>query len=188
MPHRSGRGEQTAEDHTDVESDQAMTEKALGLLDRPSPTAYSHALAEGQIDPRHLKDAQWQLAIDQVFKTAEFSADIHAVQRPPAQMEPFEVTPIRLICSNRPSRAVRVTAAFDALVVGLQVRRDELFRRIEERVHAMIEDGLEDAHRERLELLEGYLVAIWRGHGCGVCTTVLRQAERGIPMSFVVSL
>ena len=86
-------------------------------------SVYSHALAEGQIDPRHLKDAQWQLAIDQVFKTAEFSADIYAVQRPPAQMEPFEVTPIRLICSNRPSRAVRVTAAFDALVLSKVTRQ-----------------------------------------------------------------
>jgi predicted RecB family nuclease len=80
-------------------------------------------LAEGQIDPRHLKDAQWQLAIDQVFKTAELSADIHAVQRPPAQMEPFEVSPIRFICSNRPSRAERVTAAFDALVLSRVTRQ-----------------------------------------------------------------
>jgi hypothetical protein len=44
--------EQTAEDHTDVESDHAMTEKALGLLDRPSPTAYSHALGELRYDTR----------------------------------------------------------------------------------------------------------------------------------------
>ena len=86
-------------------------------------SVFSHALAEGQIDPRHLKDAQWQLAIDQVFKTAELSADIHAVKRPPAQMEPFEVTPIRLICSNRPSRAERVTAAFDALVLSKVTRQ-----------------------------------------------------------------
>lgn len=86
-------------------------------------SVFSHALAEGQIDPRHLKDAQWQLAIDQVFKTAELSADIHAVQRHPAKMEPFEVTPIRLICSNRPSRAERVTAAFDALVLSKVTRQ-----------------------------------------------------------------
>jgi len=86
-------------------------------------SVFSHALAEGQIDPHHLKDAQWQLAIDQVFKTAELSADIHAVQRPPAQMEPFEVSPIRFICSNRPSRAERVTAAFDALVLSKVTRQ-----------------------------------------------------------------
>ena len=38
--------EQTAEDHADLESDQAMTERALDLLDRPSASAYSRALAE----------------------------------------------------------------------------------------------------------------------------------------------
>ena len=38
-------------------------------------------------------------------------------------MEPFEVTPIRLICSNRPSRAERVTAAFDALVLSKVTRQ-----------------------------------------------------------------
>jgi predicted RecB family nuclease len=81
-------------------------------------SVFSHALAEGQIDPRHLKHAKWQLAIDQIFKTAELSADVHAVQRLPAQMEPSKMTPIRLICSNKPSHVERVTAAFDALVLS----------------------------------------------------------------------
>jgi hypothetical protein len=38
--------EQTAEDLADLESDQAMTEKALRLLDNPSASAYSRALAD----------------------------------------------------------------------------------------------------------------------------------------------
>jgi hypothetical protein len=86
-------------------------------------SVFSHALAEGQIDPRHLKEAHWQLAIDQVFKTGDLSANIHAVRRPPAETEVSEVTPIRLICSNRPSRAERVTAAFDALVLSKVARQ-----------------------------------------------------------------
>ena len=44
--------EQTAEDRADVESDQAMTEKALARLRRPLPTAYSRALAELRDDTR----------------------------------------------------------------------------------------------------------------------------------------
>jgi len=38
--------EQTAEDLADLETDQAMTEKALRLLDNPSASAYSRALSE----------------------------------------------------------------------------------------------------------------------------------------------
>jgi hypothetical protein len=37
--------EQTTEDHADLESDQAMTDKALALLEKPLSTAYSRALA-----------------------------------------------------------------------------------------------------------------------------------------------
>ena len=44
--------EQTAEDRADLESDQAMTEKALALLKNPSPTAYSRAMAALRDDTR----------------------------------------------------------------------------------------------------------------------------------------
>ncbi len=43
---------QTAEDRADVEGDQAMTEKAFGLLERPSQTAYSRALGALRDDTR----------------------------------------------------------------------------------------------------------------------------------------
>jgi hypothetical protein len=85
-------------------------------------SVFSRTLAEGQIDPRHLKKAKWQLALDQVFKTDGLSANIHAVQLAPMEAELSEVTPIRLIRSNRPSRADRMTAAFDALVLSKVAR------------------------------------------------------------------
>ena len=42
----------TAEDRADLESDQAMTEKALALLKKPLPTAYSWAMAALRDDTR----------------------------------------------------------------------------------------------------------------------------------------
>ena len=44
--------EQTAADVTDVESDQAMTEEALGLLETKSPNAYARALSALREDTR----------------------------------------------------------------------------------------------------------------------------------------
>ena len=44
--------EQTAEDLVDLESDQAMTEKALGLLKNQSSTAYASAIAALREDTR----------------------------------------------------------------------------------------------------------------------------------------
>jgi hypothetical protein len=44
--------EQTAEDRADAASDQSMTEKALGLLERAPPTAYSRALDALRDDTR----------------------------------------------------------------------------------------------------------------------------------------
>ena len=93
-------------------------------------SVFSDTLAEGQIDPRHLKKAQWQLALDQAFKADELSANIHAVQRAPMEAELSEVTPIRLIRSNRPSRADRMTAAFDALVLSKVARQTVPFATI----------------------------------------------------------
>ena len=86
-------------------------------------SVFPNAVAEGQIEPRHMKKGQWELAINQVFKTAELSANIHAVQRVPAETDSFEITPIRLICSNRPSQTERITAAFDALVLSKVARQ-----------------------------------------------------------------
>ena len=44
--------EETAEDSASLESDQAMTEKVLGLLERPSKTTYSRALVKLSDDIR----------------------------------------------------------------------------------------------------------------------------------------
>jgi predicted RecB family nuclease len=93
-------------------------------------SVFSHALAEGPIDPRHLKKAQWQLALDQAFKADDLSANIHAVQLAPAEPESSEVTPIRLVRSNRPSRADRMTAVFDALVLSKVTRQPVPFATI----------------------------------------------------------
>ena len=48
--------EQTAEDRADVESDHAMTEKALGMLEKPSQVVYVRALGALRDDTR----AWWQ--------------------------------------------------------------------------------------------------------------------------------
>jgi hypothetical protein len=53
--------EETAEDRAFVDSDQAMTEKALDLLKRPSAAAYSRALAELSDDIR----ASWEMHLAQ---------------------------------------------------------------------------------------------------------------------------
>jgi hypothetical protein len=50
--------EQTAQSREDLESDQAMTEKALCLLDEPSASAYSRALAELREDTREWWEEQ----------------------------------------------------------------------------------------------------------------------------------
>ena len=50
--------QETAEDRADLESDQAMTEKALCLLDKPSVPAYSRALAELREDTREWWEEQ----------------------------------------------------------------------------------------------------------------------------------
>jgi len=81
-------------------------------------TIFSHALADRQIDPRQLKTARWQLAYDQAFEANELSASIHALQRVLPKAGSPEVTPIRLVHSNRPSRSDRMTAAFDAYVLS----------------------------------------------------------------------
>jgi hypothetical protein len=50
--------EQTAEDRSDLESDQVRTKKALCLVDKPSASAYSRALAELPEDTREWWEEQ----------------------------------------------------------------------------------------------------------------------------------
>lgn len=74
--------EQTAEDRVDVESDQAMTEKALGLLERLTPTAYSRALGAVRDDTR----AWWQEQLawepdDYDEDQAPYRADAESLRR-----------------------------------------------------------------------------------------------------------
>jgi predicted RecB family nuclease len=77
-------------------------------------------LASGRIDLRRLRKARWQLALDQVFRAEDLEASIHAVQRTPRDGKPqtSEFTPIRLIRTNKLSRANRITAGFEALVLS----------------------------------------------------------------------
>jgi predicted RecB family nuclease len=77
-------------------------------------------LASGRIEPSHLKKARWLLALDQVFRSEDLEANIHAVRRAPKDGNPrtSEFTPIRLIHTNKLSRADRITAGFEALVLS----------------------------------------------------------------------
>jgi hypothetical protein len=65
------------------------------------------------------------LCIDrsQAFEAEGLSASIHAVQRAPAETRSSEIIPIRFVPANRPSRADRLRAAFDALVLSKAVRQ-----------------------------------------------------------------
>lgn len=77
-------------------------------------------LASGRIEPTRLKKARWQLALDQVFRAEDLEASIHAVQRTPRDGKPqtSEFIPIRLIRTNKLSRANRITAGFEAFVLA----------------------------------------------------------------------
>ncbi len=86
-------------------------------------TVFSRALADGQIEPRQLKTARRQLAYDQAFEADGLSASIHAVERVTSKAGSPEVTPIRFVHSNRPSRSDRMIAAFDALVLSKATRQ-----------------------------------------------------------------
>lgn len=82
--------------------------------------ASSHELAGTRIDPSRLKKARWQLAFDQVLQAENLEAHIHAIQRSPADRKErsSEFTPIRFSHVNKPSRANRIAAGFDALVLS----------------------------------------------------------------------
>lgn len=76
--------------------------------------------ASGRNEPSRLKKAQWQLALDQVFRSDDLEASIQAVQRTPrgGKSRTSEFTPIRFIHTNKLSRANRITAGFEALVLS----------------------------------------------------------------------
>jgi predicted RecB family nuclease len=83
----------------------------------------SHGSACGQIEPSRLKEARWQLALDQTFDADDLSANIHAIQRFPTKGGSSEFVPIRFVHLNKPSRANRMTAAFDAIVLSKVARQ-----------------------------------------------------------------
>lgn len=80
----------------------------------------SQELASVRVEPGPLKKARWRLALDHVFRAEDLEASIHAVQRTPNDGKPqsSEFTPIRFIHTNKLSRANRITAGFDALVLS----------------------------------------------------------------------
>ena len=74
--------EQTAEDRADLERDQAMTEKALCLLDKPSAPAYSRALAELREDTRDWWETQLSWRPDDYDEDqTPYSADAESLKR-----------------------------------------------------------------------------------------------------------
>ncbi len=82
-------------------------------------------LVSCRIEPSHLKKARWQFALDQLFRSDDLEACIHAVQRTPRDGKPqtSEFTPIRFIRTNRLSRTNRITAGFEALVLSKSLGR-----------------------------------------------------------------
>jgi len=81
-------------------------------------TKPSQGLARGQIEPQDLKNARWQLALDQAFNMDDLSANIHAIQRVPTKGRSPEFIPVRFVHLNRPSRANKMAAVFDAIVLS----------------------------------------------------------------------
>jgi hypothetical protein len=74
--------EQTAENHADLEDDQAMTEEALRILANPSASAYSRALAALRDDTRTWWEEQlgWN-ADDYEEDQIPYSADAESLRR-----------------------------------------------------------------------------------------------------------
>jgi predicted RecB family nuclease len=74
--------------------------------------------AGGQIEPGGFKKARWQLALDQVLDVGDLSANVHAIQRVSTKGEASEFIPIRFVHLNKPSRANKMAAAFDAMILS----------------------------------------------------------------------
>jgi predicted RecB family nuclease len=70
-----------------------------------------------------MKRARWQLALDQTFDADDLSANIHAIQRSPTKAGAPELVSIRFVHMNKVSRANRMTAAFDAIVLSKVARQ-----------------------------------------------------------------
>jgi predicted RecB family nuclease len=81
-------------------------------------TKPSQRLARGQIEPQDLKKARWQLALDQAFDMDDLSPNIHAIQRVPTKGRSSEFIPVRFVHLNKPSRANKMAAVFDAIVLS----------------------------------------------------------------------
>jgi len=75
-------------------------------------------LIRNQIAPRDFRKAQWQLALNQVLDTDDLSANIHAIQRVPTEGRLSEFIPVRFVHLNKLSRANKMTAVFDAIVLS----------------------------------------------------------------------
>jgi hypothetical protein len=75
-------------------------------------------LIRNQIAPRNFRKAQWQLALNQVLDTDDLSATIHAIQRIPKEGRLSEFIPVRFVHLNKLSRANKMAAVFDAIVLS----------------------------------------------------------------------
>jgi predicted RecB family nuclease len=82
-------------------------------------------LISHRIEPSYLKKARWQLALNQLFRSDDLEACINAVQRFPWDGKPqtSEFIPVRFIRTNKLSRANRITAGFEALVLSKSLGR-----------------------------------------------------------------
>jgi len=72
----------------------------------------------GQIGPGGFKKVRWQLALDQVLDVDDLSANIHAIQRVSTKGGASDFIPIRFVHLNKPSRANKMAAVFDAIVLS----------------------------------------------------------------------
>jgi predicted RecB family nuclease len=75
-------------------------------------------LAGRQIEPGIFKNAQWQFVFDQMVDADNLSADVHAIQRVSTKGGASEFIPIRLVHLNKPSRANKMAAVFDAMILS----------------------------------------------------------------------
>jgi predicted RecB family nuclease len=74
--------------------------------------------ARSQIEPRGFRKAEWRLAFNQALDVDDLSATIHAIQRAPTEGRSSEFIPIRFVHLNKPSRANKMMAVFDAIVLS----------------------------------------------------------------------
>jgi predicted RecB family nuclease len=71
-------------------------------------------------EPSHWRNAQWDFALNRVVRAQSLEASIHVVQRIPAHGKDnsLQFVPIRLVPTNKLSRADKLMAGFDALVLS----------------------------------------------------------------------